>query len=467
MSIPQEDLDDRTYEELVRDALSRIPIYAPRWTDRNETDPGVTFIELFAWLAEMQIYSLNRIDDKSRLKFLKLLGVPRPYPPRPAEVDITFELKGNSTISIPKETAVGSLNARTGELIRFETVSEASLSPTASTAKVHAVQGIWKSKEFQPDGSANLLLKMDESIFIQNAQTMENVLKVEVNGVQWEYWEDLDGSHGSDSHFIADFKAWTITFGDGTHGKIPEKGNIIVKYRSAAGSRGNVKAGTIDQILDPVLAASATVKNTEAASGGTDVQETLESAIGRARKDLKEVTRAVTTSDYEYLALTCPGVRLDRARALEMYHPSHEDRVHTVVSVAIVPKSKSSDSLELAVPTKEEISLVRKHLEEYRLMGTELFVLSPEYVRVKVETVVARDLRYLEESVEKAVKDALAEFLKPTEGGGPDGKGWPFGRPVYLSEVQQVIDGATGVDHVIDLPALQIGGSWEGFGGVG
>jgi hypothetical protein len=443
MSIPLENLDDKTYDELVRDALARIPIYAPRWTDRNETDPGVTFIELFAWLEDMQIYSLNRIDDRSRLKFLKLLGVPRPYPPRPAEVYITFELNGDSPISIPKGTRA-SLNSKTRDQICFETVNEVHLSPSSRIATVHAVQGMEKKNEFQSDGSANLKIEMKDKMVLQSTETVENMLKVCVHGAKWAYKEDLDGAGVNDSHFMADLENGTITFGDGIHGKIPSKGySIIVEYRSGVGSQGNIGPKAINKVLNEDLASKVIVYNESAAYGGEDA-ETLESAIGRARKDLREVTRAVTSADYEYLALACPDVSLARAKALEMYHPSHDDRVPTVVSVVIVPKSTDL----LAIPAEMQISKVREHLEKYRLMGTELFVLSPEYVHVKVETEVVKDPRYLDDSVKDKVKDALAGFLKFTEGGGPDGGGWPFGRPVYLSEVIQVIDGAEGVDHV-------------------
>lgn len=83
-------LDDKTFEDLVKEARSLIPHYAPEWTDHNFTDPGITFIELFAWLAEMQIYQLNRVTDINYRKFLKLAGL-YPYDASPAKVGIISE----------------------------------------------------------------------------------------------------------------------------------------------------------------------------------------------------------------------------------------------------------------------------------------------------------------------------------------------------------------------------------------
>lgn len=73
MPITLPNLDDRRYADLVEEARSLIPSYAPAWTDHNESDPGITLIELFAYLSEMLIYRLNRVTDASRYAFLKLL----------------------------------------------------------------------------------------------------------------------------------------------------------------------------------------------------------------------------------------------------------------------------------------------------------------------------------------------------------------------------------------------------------
>ena len=74
MPLPNLNLDDKTFKELVEDAKKHIPIYAPKWTDHSIHDPGITIIELFAWLTEMQLYYLSRITPENKIKFLKILG---------------------------------------------------------------------------------------------------------------------------------------------------------------------------------------------------------------------------------------------------------------------------------------------------------------------------------------------------------------------------------------------------------
>lgn len=69
-------LDGRSYQDLVDDALARIPVHNPEWTNFNRSDPGVTLLELFAFLSESVIYRANQIPERNRRKFLSLLGVP-------------------------------------------------------------------------------------------------------------------------------------------------------------------------------------------------------------------------------------------------------------------------------------------------------------------------------------------------------------------------------------------------------
>ena len=74
LQIPK--IDDRRYQELLDEALSRIPVHNPEWTNFNQSDPGVTLIEVFAFMTESLLYRANLIPERNRLKFLQLLGIP-------------------------------------------------------------------------------------------------------------------------------------------------------------------------------------------------------------------------------------------------------------------------------------------------------------------------------------------------------------------------------------------------------
>lgn len=76
MPLALPNLDDLTWEELVAEGRSQIPTWAPEWTNHNAADPGITLIELFAYLSEMLIYRLNRVSDEHLRLFLKLINGP-------------------------------------------------------------------------------------------------------------------------------------------------------------------------------------------------------------------------------------------------------------------------------------------------------------------------------------------------------------------------------------------------------
>lgn len=68
-------LDDRTFEQWYAETVSRIPVHTPEWTNFNESDPGITLIQLFSFMTENLLYRSNRIPEASRRKFLTLLGI--------------------------------------------------------------------------------------------------------------------------------------------------------------------------------------------------------------------------------------------------------------------------------------------------------------------------------------------------------------------------------------------------------
>ena len=73
MPITLPNLDDRRYADLVQEALALIPVYAPEWTNHNAADPGITLIELMAYLTEILIYRLNRVTVENVVTFLNLI----------------------------------------------------------------------------------------------------------------------------------------------------------------------------------------------------------------------------------------------------------------------------------------------------------------------------------------------------------------------------------------------------------
>jgi hypothetical protein len=92
MPIKPPRLDDRTYDDLVSEARALIPQYCPEWTNLGDADPGMTLVQLFAWMTEMTLFRLNRVPDKTYVHFLNFIGEER-RSAQPATVPVTFALR--------------------------------------------------------------------------------------------------------------------------------------------------------------------------------------------------------------------------------------------------------------------------------------------------------------------------------------------------------------------------------------
>jgi len=130
MSLPVPNLDDRSWKQIVDEAVRLIPRYCPEWTNHNSSDPGVTLLELYAWMTEMVLYRLNKVPEKNFLTFLDLIGV-RLKPPEPARVvlELTPSEGADGELVVKKGTQVATLQAAGAEPVTFETLRDITLLP--------------------------------------------------------------------------------------------------------------------------------------------------------------------------------------------------------------------------------------------------------------------------------------------------------------------------------------------------
>ncbi|WP_366933992.1 putative baseplate assembly protein [Nostoc sp. NMS9] len=123
--LPKSNLDDRTFKDLVEECVLRIPRYCPEWTNHNPGDPGITLIELFAWLTDQMLLRFNQVPRRNYVAFLELLGI-RLNPPTPARCSLTFYLSRAqpSEVRIPVNTEVATIRTETEEAVIFTTDRE-------------------------------------------------------------------------------------------------------------------------------------------------------------------------------------------------------------------------------------------------------------------------------------------------------------------------------------------------------
>ncbi len=124
MPIPQYRLDDRSFDDLVKDLVARIPAHTPEWTNPQVGDPGRTLIDLFAWLGDTLLYRVNLLPERQRLEFLRLLHIPM----RPAQASsglVSLTVKNKKT----DKPVYAAQYTKIKGAADFETVDEISVLP--------------------------------------------------------------------------------------------------------------------------------------------------------------------------------------------------------------------------------------------------------------------------------------------------------------------------------------------------
>lgn len=264
--------------------------------------------------------------------------------------------------------------------------------------------------------------------------------------IRYKRVDSLFASGPRSRHYTLDYATGVISFGDGRRGIVPPEGknNIVAQsYRIGGGSIGNVNANTLTS-LGRALAYIESVTNPLPASGGAD-RESIDEAKARAPYTIKSRDRAVTTEDYEMLALRA-STQLARAKCV----PDRTNRGH--VTLALVPKAdtRGEELMRRLVPSNEIMRYVKNYLEERKLVGTVLNVVRPRYKDISLRVVLIRRSVGTSDRLRKDIEAKLRRFLHSLVG-GKDGKGWEFGRPVLKPELIHLVEevpGVEGVDHL-------------------
>ncbi|MEU5254681.1 putative baseplate assembly protein [Streptomyces longwoodensis] len=163
MALPSPNLDDRRFQQFVDDAKRYIQRRAPEWTDHNVSDPGITFVETVAHMADQIVYRLNRVPEKNHVAFLDLVGI-RLFPPSAARADVTFWLSApqEEPVVLPVGTEVATARTESEEAVVFATERELVFVPSALRHLMVQRQG-----ESVTDMTANLAEAKDVMCFAE------------------------------------------------------------------------------------------------------------------------------------------------------------------------------------------------------------------------------------------------------------------------------------------------------------
>jgi predicted phage baseplate assembly protein len=233
----------------------------------------------------------------------------------------SFEIDGDVDWTLPKDLTRDwqplAVNLVTAFYVRFRVISVTT--PTApildrlhmdkrgTYVQVQATQGRTRTLETlgSSDGSAS------QEFTLAVANVIPGTVQVFVDALEWVEVDNFLSSTSVDEHFTVEVDSdgiGTITFGDGTNGKVPPAGvnNVTSTYRTDAELDGNVGANTITVNRTGVAFVKATTNPRPASQwvarrGSTATDRELLKVEGPA--SLRTLERAVTADDVEFLTV--------------------------------------------------------------------------------------------------------------------------------------------------------------------
>jgi predicted phage baseplate assembly protein len=216
-------IDNRRFDDILAEVRTRIPRYSPEWTDFNDSDPGITLAQLFAWMTDLLLYRINLVPELNYLKFLQLIGIEL-RPAQPATAEVTFPVKNTAAttwVSVPLGTPVATDNSSGGDPVVFETTRDL-VALKAMLAAVQVLDGYSffnvtpvntaGTQGFEPlgpaaaEGSALMLgldlndvfpeVEINLAIFAEEKQSPDTFtscgtplnLPLTTSVISWEYW---------------------------------------------------------------------------------------------------------------------------------------------------------------------------------------------------------------------------------------------------------------------------------------
>lgn len=254
---------------------------------------------------------------------------------------------------------------------------------------------------------------------------------------EWTAVPDFYSAGPRSRVFVYDRENEKIIFGDGKRGAVVPRGKgaiLISSMEISECSAGNIPKNAGLKFID----SDTEVENT-AANYGRD-RENIPDMIMRCRNRINNTRKCVTAADYERAAMETPGLRVGFVRAVPGFDRSEPTRVsrYPVVTVVVIPDSDK----ELPVPDERFLNLVRKNLEDRRIIGTLVRVSGPKYIPLDIRVEVLTQGRISEELISDKVKSVLAL-----------GRHRKIGDSVFEGDIESAI---SEIDEVLSVTRIEI-----------
>lgn len=303
-----------------------------------------------------------------------------------------------------------------------------------------------------------------QSLSLGETQVEPSSLVLEVEQQEgmrvWRQVPDVALAGPGERVYSLDPEEGTVRFGDGVNGAAPAIGRAIhvASMRAGGGIQGNLPSGSLKSITAPTPSIRLKCVQALPTRFGGDA-ELIEHAERRIPAELRHAGRGVTRSDLINLALATPGQSIGRVEVLERFKP-HQRRsgLPGVASVMVLPAIPGV-TRPAPRPDRPMLEAVHRWLEPGRPIGTELYVIGPEYVPLGVSAAVELIDPSNRDQVLDNVRTAIRATLWALGPGGPDGSGWPLGKAIDDRLIEIAVARVPEVRTVAPVRLFRLSGS--------
>jgi hypothetical protein len=183
-------------------------------------------------------------------------------------------------------------------------------------------------------------------------------------------------------------------------------------------------------------------------------QKQLQIEIRKTLLELRKTYRAVTEEDYKKLILEewknsqdfTKAESIARVNCLPLRNQNQTNAKGHITLVVVKDDDNITSKETAAYPN------LFKFLDQRRLLTTRIHLVAPKYISVNLETTLVIEDGIKPEDVKENAQESLKYYFHPLQSGKYwQGKGYPFGRNVYISELYQLLDNLSGVDYIKKL----------------
>lgn len=282
---------------------------------------------------------------------------------------------------------------------------------------------------WEADGFPNQVMELGES-HIMGSHLQVLVEREDCPG-EYRFWKQVphfwkEGPLGECYCFQEE--SGRLLFGNGEHGKIPERRILLADCVRTMGLEGQVKEGKRFKWKGGEAFGIQTVQN------GRN-RESDRECLKRFPQQRNDIKRAVTSEDYEALVKQTPGLMIRRVKAV-----SGDDNSMTL----IVECAAEKKARRLNPVYQREI---RSWLERKRMIGTQIQLKTPEYsfVCVRAEIQAQEGFFQAEEWIRKMVEEFFHQYMEH------------FGADFQYSHFYGILDGLTCVAAIHELTVTASG----------